>query len=124
MRILFLLLLVLLASCSALSEYHVPIRQGNYITQDKLDQLSQGMSRSQVQAILGSPLIQDVFHKDRWDYVYRFDDGKGKVTENKVAVYFDGDSLTRVDGKGLPEAPLLFSPPEKKGFFFRLFNWL
>ena len=124
MRIIYLLLFVFLASCSSLSEYHVPIRQGNYVTQEKLDQLSSGMTRSQVQAILGGPLIQDMFHENRWDYVYRYDDGKGKVTENKIAVYFDGDSLTKVVGKGLPEAPLLYSMPEEKGFFSKLFDWL
>ena len=123
-RIPYLLLFVFLASCSFLSEYHVPIRQGNYVTQEKLSELSAGMNRSQVQAILGSPLVQDMFHPDRWDYVYRYDDGKGSVTENKIAVYFDGDSLTKVSGKGLPEAPLLYSPPEENGFFSRLFNWL
>lgn len=124
MRFFYLLLLMLLASCSALSEYHVPIRQGNYVTQEKLDQLSPGMNRSQVQAILGNPLIQDMFHENRWDYVYRYDDGKGSLTENKIAVYFEGDDLTKVVGKGLPEAPLLYSSPEEKGFFSKLFDWL
>ena len=123
MRISFFLLLLLLASCSALSEYHVPIRQGNYITQKEIDELSPGMNRSQVQAILGSPLVMDVFHQSRWDYVYRYDDGKGKITQNKVAVYFDGDSLAKVEGKGLPEAPLLFSTPEKS-FVSRILDWL
>lgn len=123
MRIISLLLLLLLASCSMLSEYHVPVRQGNYVTQKSVEQLSPGMTRSQVQDILGSPLVMDVFHQNRWDYVYLYNDGKGKVTENRIAVYFDGDSLTKVAGKGLPEAPLIASPQEKEGFFSRLFDW-
>ncbi|HQT26885.1 MAG TPA: outer membrane protein assembly factor BamE [Burkholderiales bacterium] len=123
MRIVSLLLLLFLASCSALSEYHVPIMQGNYVTQKSLDQLSQGMTRSQVQAILGSPLVMDVFHQNRWDYVYLYNDGYRKVTENRISVYFDGDSMTKVAGKGLPEAPLIASTEDKKGFFSRLFDW-
>lgn len=123
MRIVFLLLSLFLAACTSLSEYRVPIRQGNYVTQKKVEQLSPGMSRSQVQSILGSPLVMDAFHQNRWDYVYTYDDGKGKLTGNKLSVYFDGDSLTKVEGNGLPEAPLLFTPQEKEGFFSRLFDW-
>ena len=123
MRISSLLLLFFLASCSLLTEYHVPVRQGNYVTQNKIDQLSPGMNRSQVQAILGSPLVMDVFHQNRWDYVYLYNDGKGKVVENKIAVYFDGDSLTKVEGRGLPEAPLIAKTQEKEGFFSRILDW-
>ncbi len=123
MRIVSLLFLLFLASCSALSEYHVPIRQGNYVTQKSLDQLSQGMTKSQVQAILGSPLVMDVFHQERWDYVYLYNDGMGKVTENRISVYFEGDSMEKVEGRGLPEAPLLASTKETKGFFSRIFDW-
>lgn len=122
MRITLFLLTLLLASCSYLGEYRIPIQQGNYVTQEKLDQLSPGMTRSQVQSILGSPLVMDAFHPNRWDYVYRMNDGKGNITENRVSVFFDGDSMTKTMGKGMPDVPLI-TAPEKKGLFSRLFDW-
>ncbi|MBY0578315.1 MAG: outer membrane protein assembly factor BamE [Burkholderiales bacterium] len=123
MRISFFLLTLLLASCSSLGEYKVPIRQGNYVTQEKVDQLSPGMTRSQVLSILGTPLIMDAFHQNRWDYVYSHDDGMGKVVRNRLTLFFDADNLAKIEGKGLPEAPMISTPPEDKGFFSKLFGW-
>lgn len=124
MRISLLLLSFFLASCSSFGEYKMPIQQGNYVTQEKVDELSPGMTRTQVQSILGSPLIVDAFHRDRWDYVYRMADrNTGKVEENRLTVLFDGDSMTRVDGKGLPKAPLIGTPVEDKGFMSKLLGW-
>ena len=122
MRTTLLLLTLFLASCSGLREYRMPIQQGNYVTQENVDGLSPGMTHAQVQAMLGTPLIQDAFHADRWDYVYYSNDKRGKVQENRLKVYFEGDSLTRVEGKGLPKAPLISKPPEK-GFFSKLLGW-
>ena len=57
--------------------YRIDIRQGNYVTQEMVSQLKPGMSRDQVRFVLGTPLVTDVFHTDRWDYIYRFRPGKG-----------------------------------------------
>ncbi len=123
MRITLILFTLFLASCSYLHEYRLPIQQGNYVTQEKVDSLSDGMTRSQVQSILGTPLVKDPFHSNRWDYVYYYNDEKGSVKENRLSVYFEGDSLTKVVGKGMPKAPSLYTP-SKPGFFSRLFRWL
>jgi len=75
----FLLLLPFLAACSNtpqitnyLSPYRIDVRQGNFVTQEMVAQLKPGLTRDQVRFILGSPLVADMFHVDRWDYVYRF----------------------------------------------------
>ena len=74
MRILFLLVL-LLAGCSyipmlpGLKPHKIDIQQGNYVTQDMVSKVKPGMSRSQVRFALGTPLVADQFHPDRWDYV-------------------------------------------------------
>src|SRR3954471_23306104 len=69
-------LLLLLAGCSrvpilpGLTPYRMDIQQGNYVTQDMVGKLKPGMSRAQVRFALGTPLVVDPFHSDRWDYVY------------------------------------------------------
>ena len=99
----FLLLLPLLAACSStpqitnyLSPYRIDVRQGNFVTQDMVAQLKPGLTREQVRFILGSPLVTDMFHVDRWDYVYRFQPGKGEAQQRRLVVFFQDNKLTRV----------------------------
>ena len=101
----FLLLLPLLAACSTapqitsyLSPYRIDVRQGNFVTQDMVAQLKPGLSREQVRFILGSPLVADMFHVDRGDYVYRFQPGHGEVEQRTLTVFFQDNKLTRVAG--------------------------
>lgn len=96
---------VLLSACSGmpkvtsyLTPYKIDVRQGNMVTQEMVAQLRPGMSRDQVRFILGTPLVADIFHADRWDYVYRFQPGRGEVQERKLAVFFKDNKLERVDG--------------------------
>jgi outer membrane protein assembly factor BamE len=56
------------------------VRQGNFVTQEMVAQLKPGLSREQVRFILGSPLVADMFHADRWDYVYRYQQGHGEAS--------------------------------------------
>lgn len=90
---------------SMLSPYRIDVRQGNYLNQDMVGKLRAGQSREQVRFILGSPLIEDAFHADRWDYVYRFKPGRGEITERHFSVFFDGDKLVRVSGDVVPDSP-------------------
>jgi hypothetical protein len=53
--------------------------------------------------VLGAPLLTDVFHADRWDYVYRFQPGKGKLQERKLTVIFENGSLARLEGDVRPD---------------------
>ena len=83
--------------------YRIDIRQGNFVTQEMVSQLKPGMSRDQVRFVLGTPLVSDIFHADRWDYVYRFRPGKGADTqERRLAVIFADDRLARVEGDVRP----------------------
>jgi outer membrane protein assembly factor BamE len=81
-----------------ISPHRIEIQQGNAITQDMLDKLKPGMTPSQVRFILGTPLVVDPFHKNRWDYVYRLVRG-GKVAEQRrITVIFEDDKLKALEG--------------------------
>lgn len=83
---------------SAITPYRIDIRQGNYVTQEMVAQLKPGMTRDQVRFILGTPLVTDVFHADRWDYVYSFRPGRGETQLRRFAVFFEESKLARVAG--------------------------
>ena len=94
----------LLAACSNVprffNEYKIDIQQGNVLSQEMVAQLKPGQTRDQVRFLLGTPLIADVFHQQRWDYVYRFRNGAtGQEQSRRLSVFFDGNGLlSRVDG--------------------------
>lgn len=100
-----LLVLPLLAACSGtpdvvsyLTPYKIDVRQGNYVTQEMVAQLKPGLTRDQVRFILGTPMVADMFHADRWDYLYRFQPGRGEVQERRLTVFFVDNRLSRVAG--------------------------
>ena len=79
--------------------YRIEIQQGNFISQELVAQLKPGMSKEQVRLALGTPLLNDIFHADRWDYVfYRERSGGGKREQRKLTVFFEDGKLTRLDG--------------------------
>ena len=81
-------------------EYRVNVQQGNVVEQKKIAQLRPGMTRDQVRYVLGTPLLQDPFHANRWDYVYRYEDGAtGAITMRNIFVFFNAaGQLERVGG--------------------------
>ncbi|MEM7690991.1 MAG: outer membrane protein assembly factor BamE [Pseudomonadota bacterium] len=83
--------------------YKIDIEQGNLVTQDMIEQLQPRMSRRQVRFIMGSPLVEDTFATDRWDYPYIIRNGKTVIREAQVSIYFDGDELDRIEGDYLPD---------------------
>ena len=92
------LLIVLLAGCSSWGfpgVYRIDVEQGNIVTQEMVDQLKTGMSRRQVRYILGTPLIEDPFNRSRWDYVFTVRNGNTIKQENRLTVFFEGDTLDR-----------------------------
>jgi outer membrane protein assembly factor BamE len=100
------LLLTLLVGCSTFEfpwVYKLSIDQGNIITQEMVDKLEPGMTRSQVQFVMGSPLIADPFHENRWDYIYTLLDPKGKRTEQRLTVFFTDDKLSSLNGNIVPQ---------------------
>lgn len=108
----FLLLWVTLTcvACSStlpsFKSYKLDIQQGNVVTSKMMDQVRPGMSKSQVKYVLGTPLIQDTFHRDRWDYLYQYRH-EGKITQqNRVILYFKNDMLDKIAGDPIPEGTL------------------
>ena len=95
---------VLLAACSnpirQINAYKIDIQQGNVLTQEMVAQLKPGQTREQVRYILGTPLLTDIFHRERWDYVYSYRNGRTGITETRqFSVFFDKESrLERVSG--------------------------
>jgi len=83
---------------SVFSAYRMDVRQGNFVTQEMVAQLKPGQTRDQVRFILGSPLVADMFHADRWDYVYRFLPGRGNAQQRTLTVFFQDNKLSRVAG--------------------------
>lgn len=102
--LLFAACCTLLAACSTkpsfINEYKIDIQQGNVLSQDTVAQLKPGQTRDQVRFLLGTPLIADIFHQQRWDYVYRYRNGQtGAVDSRKFTVFFDANGrLERVSG--------------------------
>ena len=88
-----------------LTPHRIDVRQGNYLTQDMVAKLRPGQTKDQVRFILGSPLIEDAFHSERWDYVYRYTKGHEPTTERHFAVYFVDGKLARVSGDVIAETP-------------------
>ena len=95
-----LLILLLITGCSSIPSvlYKLEVQQGNIISQEMVDKLKPNMSKSQVRFILGTALVDDVFHKDRWDYVYRLVQHGNLVEEYKLTVFFEDDKLIRTVG--------------------------
>lgn len=94
------LFLSLAAGCSGgkFGPYRIDVQQGNALDQESVARLKPGLSRSQVRFLLGTPLVVDPFRTDRWDYVYLYRKA-GTLTEQKrVTLFFDGDTLARIEG--------------------------
>ena len=81
-----------------ITPYKMDIQQGNFVSQEMIAQLRTGMSREQVRYLLGTPLVADIFHADRWDYVYWREAPDGKREERKVALFFADNRLERIAG--------------------------
>ena len=87
---------------SLVTPYKIDIQQGNVVTREQAQALQPGMSRLQVRDILGSPLLTSVFHADRWDYVFTFQRQGLPLQQRKLALFFKGDVLERVEADALP----------------------
>lgn len=126
--ILFVMLTAMLSSCgfnaslkdtfkdglrnplNVIQPYKLDIPQGNVITQEMVDKLKPGMTRSQVRFVLGTPLVVDPFRSNRWDFVYALQKG-GKVVESRrVTILFDGDVLQAIEGNVVAAKPSVVTP--------------
>ena len=85
--------------------YTIDIQQGNYVSQDQLALVKEGMSKEQVRNILGTPLLTDIFHAERWDYVYTLATSDGKKEQRGLALFFEDGKLARITGEAAPPRP-------------------
>ena len=104
--ILGLMLMTALAGCGSNfgfpGVYRINVEQGNVVTEEMVSQLKPGLNRRQVRYIMGTPLIEDAFHSDRWDYRYLLRNGNETLAETRLTLWFEGDELVRAEG---PDAP-------------------
>lgn len=94
--------------------YKLPTRQGNVIEQKHLDQLKVGMSRDQVRFLLGTPVAASPFEDQRWDYLGYYRSPRGEVKSRLVSLYFDGDTLARMEGTAAAEQDQVLENPDVK----------
>ena len=105
MRILAIAALAaLLAGCGPFV-YRIDVQQGNYVTQDAVDKLKVGMTKAQVRQVLGTPLLVDVFHQNRWDYYFSNVKGGKAQDRKRLSLVFKDDKLASFGGEAHPPAP-------------------
>lgn len=100
-----LLLGLSLGGCAFPGVYRIDIQQGNIVKQEDLDRLRPGMSRNQVQSVLGTPLADNPFSNDRDYYLYTFQNAGGPIVQQRVTVFYTADQYERHTADLLPETP-------------------
>ncbi|HZW14083.1 MAG TPA: outer membrane protein assembly factor BamE [Noviherbaspirillum sp.] len=91
-----------------LTPYRIDVQQGNFISREMVNQLKEGMrtkdgvTPEQVRFVLGTPLLTDIFHANRWDYAFRLKKGNGEIISSRVTVFFKDNRLVSIDGGILP----------------------
>ena len=93
------------------------VQQGNFISREMVAQLRVGMTPEQVRFVLGTPLLMDEFHAERWDYPFRLQKGNGQITSSHVVVFFENNRVARFEGGDLPDEKdylLRIAAPTKK----------
>lgn len=87
---------------SKLSPYKTNIQQGNFISSEMLAKIQPGMTKEQVRFVLGTPLLTDMFHANRWDYLFRLQKPNGATTTNRVTIFFNDNIVDRLTNDKLP----------------------
>jgi len=93
---------LLIAFTAAACVHRIDIQQGNYVTQDLVDRLKVGMTKAEVKGLLGTPLLSDAFHADRWDYYFSNVAGRRSKEEAKLSVFFKEEKVVSFAGGGRP----------------------
>ena len=110
-KIILIVICATAITLSACTVHKLDIQQGNVMTPEMREQLKLGMSKRQVSFVLGSPLLIDPFHRDRWDYVYTFAKGRKTPEIQRMTLFFEGDKLVRMEDDTLPSGTVLPPPP-------------
>ena len=100
-----LLAALLIALAAAGCVYKIDIQQGNYVTQDLVAKLKPGMTKADVRQLLGTPLLIDVFHANRWDYYFSSEKNGRAQDRTLLSIFFENDKVVSVKGEARPPAP-------------------
>lgn len=100
-----LILTFALSGCVFPGVYKINVQQGNIVTDEELTSLSEGMPRSQVHALLGTPLMLNPVDLSREYYVYTFQRRGGEIKEQRIIVYYDNDQFSHYEAQLLEETP-------------------
>lgn len=101
-----------ISACSFPGVYKLDVQQGNIVTQDMVNQLKPGMDKHQVRYILGTPLLIDSFHEDRWDYFYSLKNHGEDYSQERLTLFFADDHLVNMKGNFRPTAAGTASPAQ------------
>lgn len=95
----FIIAMPLLSGCSSLlpEPHKIDIQQGNRVKAEDLAKIKPGMNKEQVKFVLGTPLLQDTFHLNRWDYLFYLKPGAHDPRQSRVSLFFEGDELVKID---------------------------
>jgi outer membrane protein assembly factor BamE len=102
--------LCIVAALAAGCVYRIDIQQGNVVIEEQLAKVKVGMSRPEVRQLLGTPLLADAFHANRWDYWFYNEKRGREVERNRITILFENDKVSRVDGT----APVAIKGEERK----------
>lgn len=100
---------LLVASCGFV--HKIDVQQGNYVTQDAVAKLKNGMSKGEVRQVLGTPLLIDAFHANRWDYYFSNIKGGRAEERKRFSVFFENDKVVSFTGTAQPPGPAPVGPP-------------
>lgn len=90
--------------------YKIDVQQGNYVTQDLVAKLKKGMTKAEVKQLLGTPLLADAFHANRWDYYFSSVKGGKAEDRTRLTVFFEDEKLVSVTGDVRPAPPAQTAP--------------
>ncbi|OMH39352.1 outer membrane protein assembly factor BamE [Motiliproteus sp. MSK22-1] len=103
--IIYAVLLLTLSGCTFFPGVHkIDIQQGNIVTQEMVDQLRPGMTKDQVRFVMGTPLIQDTFQNNRWDYILTLKKGGDERAQERMSLFFTDGKLSNLSGDFRPGA--------------------
>ena len=105
-RVLILIVSLFLSQFIVSCAYRPDVQQGNTFEDKQVSQLKVGMSRQQVVFIMGTALLKDPFHKNRWDYLYTYTKGKGKTERSLLTLLFKNNRLSKIDASQVKKITL------------------
>lgn len=103
--------------------YKMTVQQGNIISEEMIDQIQLGMNKAQVRYVLGTPLLADMFHTDRWDYTYTIRRGHKPMQVQRLTLWFQNDALVRIDGDMRPDPNRALAAEETREIVVEVPDW-